>query len=56
MKWGENRTFPYPPGTWKVRYSLFNRGDTEVGSAEQSNPLVRVDSDARGVTIRTYPF
>ena len=56
MRWGENRTFPYPPGTWHVRYSIFNRGEKEVDKADISNPFVRIASDGRSMTLRTYPF
>jgi hypothetical protein len=56
MRWGENRTFPYTPGTWKVRYSLFNRGVTEEDTTDTANPFVRIASDGRSMTVRTYPF
>jgi hypothetical protein len=56
MKWGENRTFAYPSGTWHVRYSIFNRGEKEVDSPDLSNPFVHVASDGRSMTLRTYPF
>jgi hypothetical protein len=56
LKWGDRRTFAYAPGEWRVRYSIFNRGFKELTGPDLANPFVRVASDERGVTIRTYPF
>ena len=56
LKWGDNRTFAPPPGKWRLRYSLFNRGLAEVDGPDASGQFLRVASDARGIAIRTYPF
>jgi hypothetical protein len=56
LMWNANRSFAQASGDWKVRYSIFNRDAVEVIGADASNPFVHVVSDARSVTIRTYPF
>ncbi len=56
LRWGERRTFAYPAGQWKLRYSLFNRDSTEVDRADAVSPFIRVASDGHSMTIRTFPF
>ena len=55
LSWGARRTFPYPPGTWKMRYALFNRAPAETDKA-RSSAFIRIAADSQGVTIRTFPF
>jgi hypothetical protein len=56
LKWGERRTYATAPGDWTLRYSVFNRAAVEVDKTDLGSPFVRIASDARGMTLRTYPF
>ena len=56
LAWGSRRFFAYPAGSWKLRYAKFGGSPTEVETTDVAQPLVRVNSDGRGVTIGTYPF
>lgn len=56
LAWGGNRSFPYPPGTWKVRYEKYDGTQTEASSADRVSPLFRVETDTRNVKVSAFPF
>ncbi len=56
LPWGGSRVFNYPAGSWKLRYAKYGGAVTEFSGTDLSSPLFRVDSDARSVKIRAYPF
>lgn len=56
LAWGSQHHFKYPAGTWKLRYSRTGSGEKELTSADASQPLIRVSSDASGVAVSIYPF
>ncbi len=55
LAWGTRRAFGYMPQTWTIRYSGFG-GERVFTHSDGSNPLIRVESDARGVRVSAYPF
>lgn len=56
LAWGSKHYFQYPAGTWKLRYVRTGAGATELSAAEESHPLIRVSTDASGVSVNIYPF
>jgi hypothetical protein len=56
LAWGARRVFKYPEGSWKLRYAKTIGSPAEFDRTDLTSPLVRVESDARGVTISAYPF
>ena len=56
LAWGSQHHFKYPAGTWKLRYSRTGSGEKELTSADASQPLIRVSTDASGVAVSIYPF
>ena len=56
IAWGSNRVFAFPPGTWTLRYAKYGGDEMVFTGPDRSNPLFRVDADARSVRVSAYPF
>lgn len=56
LSWGGNRVFGFPPGTWTLRYAKYGGEEMVFTGNDRSNPLFRVEADARSVKVSAYPF
>ncbi len=56
LAWGSNRVFAFPQGTWTLRYAKYGGDEIVFTGPDRSNPLFRVDADARSVRVSAYPF